>query len=143
MPSATIKWGNSFPEGEEPTTTVEFETQAELEAYLQGLGDGVGWMDYDIVEKVSEADELFTFLEPLLYMLEIETMKTEALNNLNGAYARAEYDDMDDSEVHIHLEFGIDEEGHHEHWYETYSIPRYILEDPNLTNEEKLRHFEN
>lgn len=50
MPSVTIKWGKFFPEEERPVTIAEFETQAELDAYMEGIDDMDGWMDYTIIE---------------------------------------------------------------------------------------------
>lgn len=51
MFSVTIRWGsNSIPEKERYIQTIEFQTQAELDAYLQGVDDMDGWADYEVVE---------------------------------------------------------------------------------------------
>jgi len=51
MVSVKIRWGsNSIPEKERFVQTVEFQTQAELDAYLQGVDDMFGWADYNIIE---------------------------------------------------------------------------------------------
>lgn len=51
MRSVIIMWGsNSIPEKERFVQTVEFQTQEELDAYLQGVDDMDGWMDYTIIE---------------------------------------------------------------------------------------------
>ena len=49
--SVSIRWGsNTIPENERPICQYVFKTQAELDAYLQGVDDGNGWMDYEIIE---------------------------------------------------------------------------------------------
>jgi len=50
MFSVTIEWGKYTPKHERFITTVEFGTQAELDAYLQGVDDMDGWLDYTIIE---------------------------------------------------------------------------------------------
>ena len=51
MPSVTIRWGsNAIQENERPVCLAEFNTQVELDAYLEGVDDASGWMDYEIME---------------------------------------------------------------------------------------------
>lgn len=47
MFSVQISWGSSEPT--EPFT-YEFSTQAALDAFLYGVDEASGWMDYRIVE---------------------------------------------------------------------------------------------
>jgi len=55
MFSVTIMWGsNSIPEEERFVCTAEFRTQAELDAYLQGIDDMDGWAGYTIIEDEDE-----------------------------------------------------------------------------------------
>src|SRR3990172_5503412 len=44
--SVTIKWGQ---EGAN-SGTYDFSSQKELDAFMQGVDEGVGWMEYDIDE---------------------------------------------------------------------------------------------
>jgi len=63
MPSITIRWGsNLIEEKERPVCTAEFKTQAELVAYLEGVDDSSGWMDYEVVE---EEDDLWDNEPPI------------------------------------------------------------------------------
>ena len=51
MKTVTIMWGgSSIPEEKRFVQTVEYQTQAELDAYLQGVDDMDGWADYTIIE---------------------------------------------------------------------------------------------
>ena len=45
-PSITIVWGERNYLNDNPTRTYRFETEQELNAFLQGLNEGQGWCDY-------------------------------------------------------------------------------------------------
>lgn len=51
----TIKWGGVLEE-ERPVDTYEFATQAELDAFNLALAESEGWMDYDLIEDLSDED---------------------------------------------------------------------------------------
>lgn len=44
----TIRWGK-FPEPDDRPETFEFETAAELAAFMQGVEAMSGWMEYEVV----------------------------------------------------------------------------------------------
>ena len=50
MFSVTIRWGKYVPKDERLVTTEEFQTQAEVDAYLLGIDDMDGWADYEVIE---------------------------------------------------------------------------------------------
>jgi hypothetical protein len=47
MHSVTIDWGTD----KEVRTTKKFNTQAELDAYMEGIDDMIGWYRYEVVEE--------------------------------------------------------------------------------------------
>lgn len=47
--SVSILWGSTHEPDDEPVTYT-FETSAELDAFLFGVQEMDGWMDYEIVE---------------------------------------------------------------------------------------------
>jgi hypothetical protein len=44
----TIRWG--MPSSEQEPTTYEFATQAELTAFMLGVEECDGWMEYEVIE---------------------------------------------------------------------------------------------
>jgi hypothetical protein len=48
----TIFWGESQTRQENDPCTYEFATSQELEAFLLGVDEANGWMDYEIVDIV-------------------------------------------------------------------------------------------
>lgn len=52
-PSITILWGQSPEEDDEPKT-YEFDTQAELDAFLLGIAEMDGWMGWREGESINE-----------------------------------------------------------------------------------------
>lgn len=46
----TIRWGK-FPEPDDKPETFEFETAAELAAFMHGVEAMSGWMEYEIVDE--------------------------------------------------------------------------------------------
>lgn len=52
--TVTIKWGKDYDSGVREVfskTTYAFETPLELGAFLEGVEEGCGWLEYDIVEE--------------------------------------------------------------------------------------------
>ena len=47
--SVRILWGSSPEPGDKPVL-YEFDTEAELTAFLEGVDESNGWMDYEVVE---------------------------------------------------------------------------------------------
>ena len=45
-----IRWG-SHPEEDSPACTYEFNTHEELSAFLTGVDEAGGWLDYEIVKR--------------------------------------------------------------------------------------------
>jgi len=62
MNTVTIQWGTVASREGNPPKTYEFNTQAELNAFLFGISEMDGWMEYQIVdpdEVVPEDDDFF------------------------------------------------------------------------------------
>jgi len=49
-----IRWGAYGAKENRPVTTREFDTIAEVNAYIQGIDDMDGWYDYEIVDEKRE-----------------------------------------------------------------------------------------
>ena len=57
MPSVTIAWGNSSTrESNDTRQTYEFETLAELNAFLLGISESEGWDDWEQIDEPATAD---------------------------------------------------------------------------------------
>ena len=50
--SITILWGQALRKDE--PDTYEFDTEKELEAFLHGVNESSGWMEYDILCEMSD-----------------------------------------------------------------------------------------
>lgn len=50
MPKVTILWGGA-PEPGDKAKTYEFETQAELDAFMKGVEEMDGWMGWEYAEE--------------------------------------------------------------------------------------------
>ena len=48
-----IRWGSQPEEGDEPCA-YEFDTKAELDAFLDGVDAAAGWLDYEIVRQMPD-----------------------------------------------------------------------------------------
>ena len=51
----TLRFGSDEEAQSQSETTYEFATQAELDAFLEGVDAASGWMDYHIVEAADAA----------------------------------------------------------------------------------------
>jgi hypothetical protein len=49
--SITIHWGQPMSREENPPVTYEFDTKKELEAFMLGVDEMDGWMEYVIIEE--------------------------------------------------------------------------------------------
>ena len=47
-----ITWGVTSW-GDDQTKTYEFETEKEMDAFLQGVDEANGWMEYKIIEEAA------------------------------------------------------------------------------------------
>jgi len=48
--SVTIKWGDHIPDDEKPVETYRFDTKAELDAFMQGVEEAIGWLAHQVLE---------------------------------------------------------------------------------------------
>jgi len=51
VPSVTIAWGERNYQNDNPITTFRFNTEKELDAFLQGVNEANGWLDYATIGK--------------------------------------------------------------------------------------------
>lgn len=57
MPSVWIQWGSKgWRDKDDPWHEYEFPTEMELQAFITGVEEAIGWMDYDIKYKPEEGD---------------------------------------------------------------------------------------
>ena len=49
---AVIRWGSEMTreDNEGVSSSYSFETNAELEAFMRGVEEAIGWSDYELVE---------------------------------------------------------------------------------------------
>ena len=59
MESITIQWGTVASREDNPPKTYEFNTQAELDAFLLGIDEMDGWMEYEVVEDADPNNDEF------------------------------------------------------------------------------------
>jgi len=141
MPSVTIRWGSTALADEEPTNTISFPTQAELDAYLKGVNDMDGWLYYEVLEE-DKTNSLFEKLTPILEAFEMVTLNNTGMSYYNGGFAKAEYDYHEDEEVFVTLLWGVcNEDGKTEHT-EHYRLAMDVVMSEDLTPLEKQRKFE-
>jgi hypothetical protein len=50
-----IQWGSDIS-SDKPVKVYRFATQAELNAFFEGVDEASGWLDYDIVEENTEGN---------------------------------------------------------------------------------------
>lgn len=51
MPAVKILWGSQPQLNETKPVEYEFDTPEELEAFLKGVDEASGWLDYDIINE--------------------------------------------------------------------------------------------
>jgi|TARA_B110000483_G_scaffold30536_1_gene37074 hypothetical protein len=51
VPSVTIAWGERNYQNDNPIKTFRFNTEKELDAFLQGVNEANGWFDYATIGK--------------------------------------------------------------------------------------------
>lgn len=49
--TVTILWGEEQTRRENDPCTYSFKTEAELNAFLKGVDEASGWLEYEIVEE--------------------------------------------------------------------------------------------
>ena len=49
-----IRWGEIQTREETPVCEYIFKTEAEQKAFLQGVDESSGWLDYEIVEELKD-----------------------------------------------------------------------------------------
>jgi hypothetical protein len=50
-PSVTIAWGERNSGNDNPIRTFRFNTEGELDAFLEGVSECLGWFDYATIGK--------------------------------------------------------------------------------------------
>jgi hypothetical protein len=57
MITIRIHWGSESTRQETPTVccTYQFRTQEEMDAFMSGVEEAIGWMDYLVVEEEEES----------------------------------------------------------------------------------------
>ena len=78
----SIGWGGT----EQPLwfTTHSFDTQAELDAYLMGVHDCDGWMDYKIVDRNELVDDITNLIVKLDFPVDLTRRWVDITNMLTG-----------------------------------------------------------
>jgi len=53
---AKIRWGSDSSDDQEPSV-YSYATQAELDAFLEGVDAANGWLDYELIEEEEKSDD--------------------------------------------------------------------------------------